>query len=69
MECVFLCQDSFSECHRENFSLRQLVLNLTRMIEGSLNSDRFSIIRLLGGWVAEGNKENRGEHKKKRKLK
>lgn len=43
--CVCLCQDSVSKCHGKRFmSLGGLVLNPTGMIEGSLNSDRFSKI-------------------------
>lgn len=43
--CVCVCQDSVSKCHGKRFmSLGGLFFNPTGMIEGSLNSDRFSKI-------------------------
>lgn len=64
--CIFVCQ-VFQKCHRKSFvSDREVVLNLTGMIEGSLNSDRFSIIRLTGGcWVGECEERKRKRQKKK----
>lgn len=56
--CVCVCQDSVSKCHGKRFmSLGGLVLNPTGMIEGSLNSDRFSKITTQRGRLRRTEKE------------
>lgn len=64
--CVCACQDSVLKCHGKRFmSLGGLVLNPSGMIEGSLNSDRFSIIRTQRGRLRRTEKEQEEDRERR----